>query len=475
MSSRAELDAEFRLRGTDKAKRQMNDLKSSLVRDAKSIALGFVGTTAAIGAMIKGTQDAIQASLEHERAITRVKVAGFQGVQALDRWAESLQRATGTSSDTILELAALAKAFGASDEMAKRMTKSALDLEAKGLMSAESGVRNLGKSLSGMAGELRESLAGVQDLSKEALQLGGAIDLAEKNAGGAAEAQGATKSGRMAAVTQSFADFQQAVGDLTFAITGQAAGGVTGNTSGGLIGALDGMSEAINSVGTALDKLKPFERIIGMIIGGPREAWNTVAGSASRFAGYLNGMNPVIQSDPTYGIQGIPPQSMYGVAGLPTVIPDPRVLYPGRFDAARELGFLGRYGLGGEIGGGIRGSIGGGMPGAGNAFDQVRMNANDWIVDYNEKMRTAQAVTADLTNTLLTGMIQAASGAREFSDVLRQMFDQVLGRLVGYASNSIAESLFPFLKFGSNSTDPQLNQDERRRMETRRNLELRGY
>lgn len=130
----------------------------------------------------------------------------------LQQFASELQKVSTFGDEAIIDQLALAKAFGVSNEEAKKMVKAAADLSAATGMSLDSAVKNLGKTMAGMTGELGESVPALRNLTAEELKAGAAIDLVAEKFKGSTQAQ-IEGLGAVDQLKNSFGDFMELVGE----------------------------------------------------------------------------------------------------------------------------------------------------------------------------------------------------------------------------------------------------------------------
>lgn len=195
-------------------------------------ALGFGLTRLAEGALSIATdafrglfdtfiRDGITAAQKQEDAInalnTQMTLAGNYSKEAsadMQAFASQLQQTTTVGDETTLSMLALATTFGKSNSETKRLTQAAIELSAATGMSLEGAIKNLGKTYSGLTGELGESLPIVKTLTVEQLKAGAAVDLLLNKFGGSAAAKTKTFSGAMLQAKNTFGDFTETIGSL---------------------------------------------------------------------------------------------------------------------------------------------------------------------------------------------------------------------------------------------------------------------
>ncbi len=246
---------------TDQAKKSLQSLKGSF-DILKVAAAGFI---AAVGArqIASIVGDAISAASKQEDAINKLNVAlrlagefSAEASEDMQTFASNLQSVTKIGDETTLEMLALAKSFGLSNDQAKDLVTAAADLSAVTGMSLDSAVRNLGKSFSGLAGELGESVPGMRDLTQEQLRAGAAIDLIIQKYGGAAQGEVKTFSGAIQQLQNTFGDLQE---ELGFIITQNPA----------VITAINFLSGAFSDMGSAVkDGRSELTKYISLTIEG---------------------------------------------------------------------------------------------------------------------------------------------------------------------------------------------------------------
>lgn len=193
----------------------------SSVKEGFSRISGTFVALAAAGAAALGGKAAIEAASRQQEAINQLnqslKSAGTfseEASRSIQQFASDLQATTTIGDETTLELVALARNFARTNDEATKLTKAAVELSAATGLSLESSLKNLGKTFSGLTGELGESLPGIRNLSKEALQSGEALDFVLQRFGGSAAAQVNTFSGAIDQASNLFGDLLETIGQL---------------------------------------------------------------------------------------------------------------------------------------------------------------------------------------------------------------------------------------------------------------------
>jgi ABC-type transporter Mla subunit MlaD len=126
--------------------------------------------------------------------------------------ASQLEATTRFSDDAVISAAALAQRYAKSTEQSKALVKAAADLSAATGQDLNSSVEALGKTLDGTAGRIGEAIPELQGLSANALKSGEAIDVVAQRFRGAADAMGATFSGRVTQAKNAFDNILETIG-----------------------------------------------------------------------------------------------------------------------------------------------------------------------------------------------------------------------------------------------------------------------
>ena len=187
---------------------------------AKSI-VAAVAASYAFNKSLAILQDVTKAAMEQERQEYRLAQAlkntgqySEAAVEYLKAQATELQRNSTMGDETALSLQALAISMGATTKQAAQVARSAADLGVAMGMDAESAARNLAKTLSGMQGELSETVKGLKDLTKEELQAGAGIDLVAAQFSGMATDGVPAFELATAQLTNSWGDLKEEVGKI---------------------------------------------------------------------------------------------------------------------------------------------------------------------------------------------------------------------------------------------------------------------
>ena len=227
-----ELDLETRRavrqlgRFTDTAVREGNRVGTRLetailrgpIRALGVLQTRFLAVGGALGAFFAG-RAIIQAAERQEDAVnqlnTALATAGRFSTEASNQFqmfASELQQVTRIGDETTLEMLGLASAFARTNQEAQDLVSAAVDVSAATGITLESAVRNLGRTFSGLTGELGEAVPQVRELTAEQLRAGEAIRVITERFGGSAQAQIRTFAGATAQLSNAFGDFLEQLG-----------------------------------------------------------------------------------------------------------------------------------------------------------------------------------------------------------------------------------------------------------------------
>lgn len=181
---------------------------------AAAAAAAFAG-----GALLDGISSVVSAANEQVDAVNKMNQSlvasgdfSKEASKSMTEFASALSLIVAIDDDDILGGLALAKSFGATNEQAKELVKTAADLAATMGTDLNSAVTQLGGTLSGSAGRLGKLSPELKNLSEEALKSGAAIKILGDRFSGAAEAAAGTFSGEIKKAALSFDDLKTAMG-----------------------------------------------------------------------------------------------------------------------------------------------------------------------------------------------------------------------------------------------------------------------
>lgn len=192
---------------------KLKDLGKSFQTVGKNLSLYVTAPIIALsGVAVKnfGVQEAAISKLNQS-----LKNAGtFSKEASLDiqAFASALQESSIFGDEVILQSFAMARNFTKSNEEAKKLTAAAVELSAVTGDSLDTSIKDLGKSLEGMAGKLAESVPGTKSFTEAQLKAGAAINYVAKQFAGSALAESKTFNGQIVQLKNSFGDFLEVVG-----------------------------------------------------------------------------------------------------------------------------------------------------------------------------------------------------------------------------------------------------------------------
>jgi hypothetical protein len=161
--------------------------------------------------------EASQADSALARMNAALNNAGSYSAQAsreFEDYANTLQKTMGIEDEAALGLLSLAKSYGVTNDRAKEMVATAINLSAATGMGLDAAMRQLGATLEGNAGRLSKLSKDVGDLGPAALKAGQAIDILNARFSGSAAAQMDSFGGSIKAASLAFEDVMKELGFL---------------------------------------------------------------------------------------------------------------------------------------------------------------------------------------------------------------------------------------------------------------------
>lgn len=130
----------------------------------------------------------------------------------LQSFASALQRQSIIGDEVIIQQIAYAKSLGLSNEQSKEFVQAALNASAALGKDFGGTLQQLLKTLSGLQGEIGESVGAIRNLTAEQLKAGEAAKVFNRQFAGAAKSQLDTYSGSVAGLGNAFGDFTESLG-----------------------------------------------------------------------------------------------------------------------------------------------------------------------------------------------------------------------------------------------------------------------
>lgn len=220
---------------------------------------GFLGKAAkfaagafAAGKIISGLQSVIKEAVESEKSLTRLRGAlkgagdfSERNVNTFQRQAEAMAKLSKFDDDLILSQFGVAKSFGATNQEAVKLIKTAIDLSAQTGMELPAAVELLGRSLDGTAGKLNEMFPELRKFSSEQLAAGAAVNFLSEKFKGVAEGEAASFDFALQRIVKAFDDMGKAAG--RFVIKNEL-----------VINSMNLLADGISEVTEAASKPNPF-------------------------------------------------------------------------------------------------------------------------------------------------------------------------------------------------------------------------
>tara|TARA_B100001146_G_scaffold102210_1_gene90529 strand:+ start:8526 stop:10049 length:1524 start_codon:yes stop_codon:yes gene_type:complete len=163
-----------------------------------------VATTAALVALFSSMKDGVAAFAEQEKAVRKLDAAlrssgsyTAEASRSIQTFANELQGSTTATQTQVLELVALGKSFGATNEQAQRLAATSLDFAEGAGLNATEALRRLGRAMQGSAADVANFAPEIRNLTRAQLRLGGATDAISKKFAGQAAAAADTYAGAL--------------------------------------------------------------------------------------------------------------------------------------------------------------------------------------------------------------------------------------------------------------------------------------
>ena len=163
--------------------------------------------------------DAVKEAAEADQNVQALNVAlastgefSEQASKGIQEYAAEIQRTTSLTDDQVLKGVALAKSFGITNDQAKNLTSSAIELSAATGKDLDSSIQILGGSLSGTSGKLAKLGPEFKNLTEEQLKSGAAITLVKERFDGFSEGLIKSFSGAVTQATNNYSELLESVG-----------------------------------------------------------------------------------------------------------------------------------------------------------------------------------------------------------------------------------------------------------------------
>lgn len=219
----AQGEASIVVRLVDKASAGLKSLGGAVdfVRDH------FLALSASVGAATAFLAASVKAFSEQEDAVHKLELAlRNQGVTSktvsrdLQAYADSLQRTTTFSDETILAGQALLVSFGLTGDKLKQATVASLDLAAGLGVDLRTAMMLVGKAAQGQTETLARYGIKIKEGTADSDKFSVAIQGITSKFGGSAQAEAETLSGKIKQLSISFNELQESIGEKLAPATG---------------------------------------------------------------------------------------------------------------------------------------------------------------------------------------------------------------------------------------------------------------
>lgn len=254
--------------GIDQVTKELNKLSknakessfSKLAKSAAAVGTSFKLVTDAVKKVNESIKENIDLAQKQEKAELLLATAAKNNpyltdasVIQLKNYAGELQKISTIGDEELLPMMAQLASAGRTQEEIQNIMQAALDVSASGMMSLDSAVTQLNKTLSGSAGTLGNQISEIKKLTKEELESGKAIDIvAEKFKG---------MSKEVSEQTGGWEKYKNSVGDLK-EILGEGFANIQ-NTTGNILS--DFFDDITNKLTVAKKAAEDFKAELNLI------------------------------------------------------------------------------------------------------------------------------------------------------------------------------------------------------------------
>lgn len=241
-------------KGAKKAEKNIKGLNGALGGLASKATLA-AGAFLGGGMLLAGMKKAVDLAGEQELQETKLAQALGKNTDALLKQAGALQQTSRFGDEAIIQQQAYLASIGMSEKQIKEMIPVTLDLAAATGMSLESAVKNTAKTLSGMTGELGESVGALKELSAEQLKAGEGIEVMREMFKGAAEAETKSFTGSVDQMVNALGDAAEVIGSILIPIITPLISGVT-KLATGFVSVTSAIGGFIKSFGDSSESIE---------------------------------------------------------------------------------------------------------------------------------------------------------------------------------------------------------------------------
>ena len=201
----------IKTKGAKKSQKAIGGVTNSLGAMAKKMGV-VAGAYFGGQALISGIKSSVQAYGEQEKVEKKLAQALGSSTTALKNQASALQQTTKFGDEATLGQMSYLASIGMTEKQISDMIPVAMDLASATGMTLEGAVRNTAKTLSGMTGELGESVPALRELTAEQLKSGEGVKVLGEMFKGMANTEAQTFEGSIIQMKNALGDLGEVVG-----------------------------------------------------------------------------------------------------------------------------------------------------------------------------------------------------------------------------------------------------------------------
>ena len=222
--------------------KEAGDSFKSMVRSVTGITLGYAAVGMALGKFTSFLKDSIQASMEEESALAKLKFAVNGNSEAFDRmvrFRDQLYKTTLFSKEQVDSAINMSLELGRTESQTRKMIETAMGLSRVTGQDLNSVMIQLNGTYEGQTGRLGRLATGITSLSKTQLENGGAVDILNEKYGKFASQGMNTMEGGVSRLSKAWEKFKENTGQAAvksmvenFGVVGALLAKVTGMITG---------------------------------------------------------------------------------------------------------------------------------------------------------------------------------------------------------------------------------------------------
>lgn len=181
-------------------------------------------------------KDSLNAALENERAVTRLRRVAGEYTDALEAQADAMQVQLGVSGEAVMSMQELALRFEVQPAKVDELTRAVIDYSKATGIEAEGAMRRLLLGLENGGAGLARMGVELKSTGNKAADLGEAVKQLHERWGGAAVTDAKTLEGQVTALKLAFGELQESAGKAALSMAAQ----------GGALTWMQQMTQALN-------------------------------------------------------------------------------------------------------------------------------------------------------------------------------------------------------------------------------------